>query len=108
MLFVIAIAQTHFYIATEEDLALRETLKQMPKEDRLFYDLMCFGHGNKPIQVRPAHCVVNSDDTTEFICKGIQPKKSKEIGLRSVSTPIKEHNFDPSQGIFEQDEQSAD
>ncbi|KAL7536957.1 hypothetical protein ACHAXR_007505 [Thalassiosira sp. AJA248-18] len=81
MSHVLVIAQTHFYVAAEEDLALRETLKRMPKEDRLFYDLMCFVHGNKPVRVRPPHCVVNSDDTTEFICKGIQPKKSKEIGL---------------------------
>lgn len=59
MSLILVVAMTHFYVVEEEDVEWRQTIKQLPKEDRLLYDMVCAFHGNKPVRVRPQHLILN-------------------------------------------------
>ena len=48
--------------------------------------MVCAFHGNKPVRVRPQHLILNSDETTDYICKGLQPDNDTDVGLVSTAS----------------------
>lgn len=85
MALIILIAMTHFYVDDKEDPEWNQILEELPDEKRLFINLVSEFHGGKSIRVRKPHLITNQDDCTFFICEGVQPDNSSEIGLVATS-----------------------
>ena len=88
--YLLVIAMTHFYVVDSEDVVWRDTLRTIPAEDRMLYDLVAKWH-NKPIRVRPAWLTINSDDSTEYYCAGKQIDKSTNTGFVAKSALKNDH-----------------
>lgn len=81
--YSLVVASTHCYPVMSEDPEWRKELDDIPEDDKLLYRIMSDFHGGRPIRFTPPHNVMNIDETTLFICKGVQPDNEKKIGLVS-------------------------
>ena len=79
--YLVVVSMTHFYVAESEDPEWRQQLKGIPHQDKLLYRLVCAFFGGLPVRARPRWAILNSDDTTEYITKGMQPELSSKVGV---------------------------
>ena len=81
MALIMQVAAHHFYVVEEDDVAYRNMFKNFSEDAKLFHTLVSIGHGDKPVRARSPHDILNQDDTTLFICVGLQPNKCSEWAL---------------------------
>ena len=78
---LIVVSMTHFYAVEEEDVKWRQRVNRLHEEDQFLYKLVSHFHGDRPIRARHPSHIISCDDFTDYICEGIQPDRSTDIGL---------------------------
>ena len=69
------VANTHFVEVDEEDINIRNELKEVMPETRELYDLITDSRGGVPIVLIRPELIISMDDSTVFIFYGSTTKK---------------------------------
>ena len=71
------IGSTHLVSVPEEDLDIREELKQLPPDTRVLYDMVAEARGTAVYPVKP-HNIWSIDDTTAYTFAGLSSLNDKQ------------------------------